>query len=344
MEESYVIKKSVHSSYDTDKKTLFIFNNGKIHKLTQVKQSFLKALDLLYAGTSSSELASILSEDELASFLSFFKEKELLREAFQNEFIGTKFEKQIDYYSEFFNDPNKIPQILSDKKILIIGVGGVGAIFAQHLSSCGIKSYVLVDFDTVNATNLNRQFTYFPKDIGGNKIEKLKNFLQENDPSAKVSTWHRMIKSREDIANIIQDEKDIDFIACCADMPQGIIQKIVSECARDYKIPCSFCGVHLHYGTWGPLLCKNGDYEKFVEINSKLYNSKHELRPMKPISASIGFTNSLVSSLYSKDIIMFLLGHEQVPSLSNIMKFDFRENLIQVAYSLKDSIYKDFPQ
>ncbi len=68
---------------------------------------------------------------------------------------------------------------LARVRMLIIGAGGLGSNVAFMLARSGIRRFILVDRDRVEASNLNRQ-AYFPADLGRPKVEALA------EPAAKV--------------------------------------------------------------------------------------------------------------------------------------------------------------
>lgn len=60
---------------------------------------------------------------------------------------------------------------LATTRVLVIGIGGLGCPVATYLTSAGVGQLVLNDFDTVDETNLARQFLYAADDIGKRKVE-----------------------------------------------------------------------------------------------------------------------------------------------------------------------------
>ena len=72
---------------------------------------------------------------------------------------------------------------LSNSSILIIGVGGLGSATSLYLTVSGIMKLTLVDFDSVDESNLSRQILFQKQDIGINKAivakEKLKAFNED---------------------------------------------------------------------------------------------------------------------------------------------------------------------
>ncbi len=72
--------------------------------------------------------------------------------------------------------------------VLVIGVGGIGCTVATYLASGGIGDLVLVDFDTVDASNLGRQPLYTPQDIGKLKVVSAAERLREINPDIQITT------------------------------------------------------------------------------------------------------------------------------------------------------------
>ncbi len=76
-------------------------------------------------------------------------------------------------------------QILESARIGIAGAGGLGSNVAAHLVRAGVKKFVICDFDTVNASNLNRQF-FFRDQLGRKKVAALEENLRRIDPDLEL--------------------------------------------------------------------------------------------------------------------------------------------------------------
>jgi adenylyltransferase/sulfurtransferase len=86
---------------------------------------------------------------------------------------------------------------LRDKRILVIGCGGLAHAALPYLLSSGIGNATLFDGDTVEASNLNRQHLFTPNDIGRNKALVLKEYCALHFPNATVSGEERMFDDFE---------------------------------------------------------------------------------------------------------------------------------------------------
>jgi len=80
-----------------------------------------------------------------------------------------------------------------DVKIGIAGIGGIGSNVARHLAQGGIKKITIVDFDCVEASNLNRQFYSYPQ-IGKKKTDSLEKNLKGISPEIQIKKIDKKIK------------------------------------------------------------------------------------------------------------------------------------------------------
>lgn len=78
-------------------------------------------------------------------------------------------------------------QKLQEAKVLVVGCGGLGSPIAVYLATSGVGEIHLVDFDTVDLTNLHRQVFYALEDVGRFKSEVLSEFIAKRAPFTKVS-------------------------------------------------------------------------------------------------------------------------------------------------------------
>jgi tRNA A37 threonylcarbamoyladenosine dehydratase len=82
---------------------------------------------------------------------------------------------------------------LRSKRVIIFGVGGVGSWAAEALIRTGLTHLTLVDGDTVQASNINRQLPATRETIGMPKVEALKARLLTINPEAQISTVPEMM-------------------------------------------------------------------------------------------------------------------------------------------------------
>lgn len=78
---------------------------------------------------------------------------------------------------------------LLNSKVLIAGAGGLGATVIANLASLGIGNIGIIDFDKLELSNLNRQYIHKYKDIGINKANSAKEWVQEYNPDINVEAF-----------------------------------------------------------------------------------------------------------------------------------------------------------
>ena len=100
-------------------------------------------------------------------------------------------------------------KILSSK-VLIIGTGGLGSPAAMYLAAAGVGHIGLVDYDTVDLSNLQRQIIHQTCDVGRAKIESGRETINALNPDVQVHTYNEQVTSAN-ICDIIRD-LDYDFI------------------------------------------------------------------------------------------------------------------------------------
>lgn len=78
---------------------------------------------------------------------------------------------------------------LQDKKIAIVGAGGLGSTLAMALGTSGIGEIHLVDFDTVSGHNIHRQIAFTLQDEGKNKAKTVATLVESKNPFVKTQAF-----------------------------------------------------------------------------------------------------------------------------------------------------------
>ena len=93
---------------------------------------------------------------------------------------------------------------LIDSKVLIVGAGGLGSPIAIYLTLAGVGTVGIVDFDTVDVTNLQRQVLHYDSDIGKPKVQSAVETLNAYNPATTVITHEAPLNS-DNAMEIIQE-------------------------------------------------------------------------------------------------------------------------------------------
>jgi adenylyltransferase/sulfurtransferase len=98
---------------------------------------------------------------------------------------------------------------LKAARVLCVGTGGLGSPLAFYLAAAGIGTLGLVDFDVVDASNLQRQIIHSTQDIGRKKLDSAAEKLNALNPALNVVKHETMLSS----ANAMEILKDYDVVA-----------------------------------------------------------------------------------------------------------------------------------
>jgi len=100
-------------------------------------------------------------------------------------------------------------QKLKAARVLCVGTGGLGAPLALYLAAAGVGTMGLIDFDVVDASNLQRQIIHSTETVGMLKVDSAEKMLNGLNPYMKVVKHNTMLTS----ANALEIFKDYDVIA-----------------------------------------------------------------------------------------------------------------------------------
>jgi len=104
---------------------------------------------------------------------------------------------------------------ISNANILLVGLGGVGSFAGEFLIRAGIGQMTIIDGDTVDITNINRQLQAKTSTIGQSKSELLKSRFEDINPEVKIAAYDRFLEP-EDMESLLESGK-FDYILDCID-------------------------------------------------------------------------------------------------------------------------------
>lgn len=127
-----------------------------------------------------------------------------------SEFLGFTQDQTVRYSRQIILKEvgGKGQRKLLNSKVLVVGAGGLGSPAALYLAAAGVGKLGIVDCDTVDLSNLQRQILHFTKDLNRSKVESAKETLNKLNPEIQVVTYNERLNSE----NALDVIKDWDFV------------------------------------------------------------------------------------------------------------------------------------
>ncbi|HEX5376440.1 MAG TPA: TOMM precursor leader peptide-binding protein [Solirubrobacterales bacterium] len=240
-----------------------------------------------------------------------------------------RFDRQLRYFSDASTGqtPSQCQRKLEDARIAVLGVGGLGGWSALTLACCGIGEMLLVDFDTVELSNLNRQILYGEADIGQPKAGLAAKRLGAFNSSVQIETREERLDSEAAVAAAIEG---CDLVVSAVDWPAHDIELWVNSACFAAGIPYISMSHYPPIARVGPLYVpgETGCYscqEIAYKRSYPLYDPVVEQQRAKPSpAATLGAACALISGQVALDVMHFLTGLATPSSLGVSNIYDLR--------------------
>lgn len=115
---------------------------------------------------------------------------------------------------------------LKNKAVAIVGIGGVGGYVAESLARSGVGKLILVDYDVVDETNINRQIIALHSTIGKEKVSLMEERIHDICEDTQVVSY-RIMYGEENRYDIFSEK--IDFLVDACDIVRSK-QILITEC------------------------------------------------------------------------------------------------------------------
>ncbi|WP_080777223.1 tRNA threonylcarbamoyladenosine dehydratase [Chryseobacterium phocaeense] len=126
---------------------------------------------------------------------------------------------------------------LNKAKVLVVGLGGVGSFAAEFLARAGVGSMTIVDGDTVDITNINRQLPALHSTVGKHKVEVVAERLLDINPALQLVKINEFLNPER--MDEVLDADQFDYILDCIDSVTPKLCLIRAAKRRKIKIVSS---------------------------------------------------------------------------------------------------------
>ena len=126
---------------------------------------------------------------------------------------------------------------LKNANILVVGLGGVGSFAAEFLARAGVGNLTIVDGDTVDITNVNRQLPALHSTVGKNKVEVVAERILDINPEVQLIPINEFL-SPERMDEMLENNK-FDYVLDCIDSVSPKLALIKACRRRKIKIVSS---------------------------------------------------------------------------------------------------------
>ncbi len=191
---------------------------------------------------------------------------------------------------------------LKEKKVVIVGLGGLGAVSVSHLARFGVGKLTLIDYDKVNEVNLNRLF-FNQEDIGKLKVELAKERIKRINQSVNVEVYAKDVMAMDFEEKFETICKEMDLLIMGVDNFPA--RHHINVCCIDTDLKYIDAGANRNgLGGWvHPVIPRKTACYACVGTIKVGSSTKEE-----PCTASLPTTMAIIASVQAQEAIKQLLG------------------------------------
>jgi molybdopterin-synthase adenylyltransferase len=224
-----------------------------------------------------------------------------------------RFDRQLPYFADVLpaRSPEEVQRSLAARHVAVLGCGGLGSWAIQALALSGIGRLTLIDPDTVELSNLNRQALYGAADVGRRKVVAARESVARLDAEIEVHVVGRAVASTEDAVGAL---RGADVVIQTADSPPYELERWVNRACVQLGTP------HISAAQQPPLL-RIGPFvipghtacyacqEEAARREYPLYDALVAERRRRPsVAATLGVASGVIGTMLATEALHHLIG------------------------------------
>jgi sulfur-carrier protein adenylyltransferase/sulfurtransferase len=222
---------------------------------------------------------------------------------------------QLDRYSRHILLPEvgeRGQEKLLKGRVLLLGAGGLGAPAALYLAAAGVGTLGLVDADTVDASNLQRQIIHATSRLGTNKVDSAEVAIKDLNPDVKVIKYQERVNANN-VDRIFGAGWDV-IVDGCDNFPT---RYLVNDASLFHKIPVSH----------GSIFRFDGQVTTFMPFQGPCYRCLYPEPPPAHLAPScaeagvLGILPGVVGVIQATEAIKLILGKGD-PLVGRLLTYD----------------------
>jgi molybdopterin/thiamine biosynthesis adenylyltransferase len=222
---------------------------------------------------------------------------------------------QLDRYSRHILLPEvgeRGQEKLLKGRVLLLGAGGLGAPAALYLAAAGVGTLGLVDADTVDASNLQRQIIHATSRLGQNKVDSAEFAIHDLNPDVKVIKYQERVNS-SNVDRIFGAGWDV-IVDGCDNFPT---RYLVNDASLFHKIPVSH----------GSIFRFDGQVTTFKPFEGPCYRCLYPEPPPAHLAPScaeagvLGILPGVIGVIQATEAIKLILGKGD-PLVGRLLTYD----------------------
>lgn len=223
--------------------------------------------------------------------------------------VAARFDRQLPYLAER-GDPAALMLRLRAARIVVIGCGGLGTWALAAIAAAGVGHFRLIDDDTVELSNLNRQVLYGEDDVGALKVDAARRWLRRFDTAIGVEVLPRRVASATDAEAAVAGA---DLVVLAADWPPYELARWVNAACVAARIPFLTAGQQPPLLRIGPTYAPGRGpcfacHERTLARDFPLYHRLADHRRRHgTTSTTLGPASALVGAALAVEVVNLLL-------------------------------------